>query len=62
MNQSSGQPPIKRLPNEMPIPSMASIIATLGPGQFPLSHPIWKTALRGEQSGNLISGIGRMSG
>jgi hypothetical protein len=62
MNQSSGQPPIKRLPNEMPIPSMASIIATLSPGQFPLSHPIWKTALRGEQSGNLISGIGRMSG
>ena len=42
MNQSSGQPPIKRLPNEMPIPSMASIIATLSPGQFPLSHPIWK--------------------
>jgi hypothetical protein len=41
-NQSSGQPPIKRLPNEMPIPSMASIIATLSPGQFPLSHPIWK--------------------
>jgi hypothetical protein len=61
-NQSSGQPPIKRLPNEMPIPSMASIIATLSPGQFPLSHPIWKSALRGEQSGNLISGIGRMSG
>ena len=41
-NQSSGQPPIKRLPNEMPIPSMASIIASLSPGQFPLSHPIWK--------------------
>jgi hypothetical protein len=37
-NQSSGQPPIKRLPNEMPIPSMASIIATLSPGQFPLTR------------------------
>ena len=50
VNSSSRSSPIERLPNEMPIPSMASIIASLSPGQFPLSHPIWKTALRGERS------------
>jgi hypothetical protein len=39
-----------RLPNGMPIPSLASIIASLDPTQFTLGHPIWKTALRGERS------------
>jgi hypothetical protein len=34
----------EQLPNGMPIPSMASIIASLSPGQFPLSNSIWKTA------------------
>jgi hypothetical protein len=47
MDQSSRQ----QLPDGMPIPSLASIIASLDPGQFTLSHPIWKTALRGERSG-----------
>jgi hypothetical protein len=28
-----------RLPNGMPIPSMASIIDSLSPGQFPLKPP-----------------------
>ena len=46
MDQSSR----KRLPNGMPIPGLASIIASLDPGQFTLSHRIWKTALRGECS------------
>jgi hypothetical protein len=46
MDQSSRQ----QLPNGMPIPSLASIIASLDPGQFTLGHPMWKTALRGERS------------
>jgi hypothetical protein len=41
---------ISRLPNGMPIPSLASVIAQLDPTQFILSHKIWRTALRGEPS------------
>jgi hypothetical protein len=51
-HRSGGKGERGQLPNGMSIPSMASIIASLSPGQFPLSHPIWKTALRGEQSGH----------
>jgi hypothetical protein len=36
-HQSGGKEGRGRLPNGMPIPSMASIIASLSPGQFPLA-------------------------
>jgi hypothetical protein len=49
-HQRGGKAGRGRLPNGMPIPSMASIIASFSPTQFTLNHPIWKTALRGERS------------